>query len=76
MAGVCEEYLDVINTIVRDAYYYTYPRIILADRYVKGYGSYGTLPAYSEDNRWRVDVMDRAFKRMAHKVMSFKSETS
>jgi len=68
MGTACEEYLDVINTVVRDAYHYTYPQIVLADKYVKSFGRHGTLPVYLEDSRWRRNVMERAFTRMCIKV--------
>lgn len=63
---VCEEYLDVINVVVRDAYYYTYPRTVSAEVYIKSLGRHEAPPSY--DEAWRRQVMERAFKRMVNKV--------
>jgi hypothetical protein len=64
---VCEEYLDVINVVVRDAYFNTYPRKISANVYVKSLGrGHGVQPSYDEP--WRQRVMEGAFKRMVDKV--------
>jgi hypothetical protein len=68
---VCEEYLDVINVIVRDAYYSTYPRTITGEGYLKSLGRHGAQPSY--DELWRHQVMERAFKRMADKVENLRS---
>jgi hypothetical protein len=67
---VCEEYLDVINVVVRDAYFYTYPRTISAEACIKPLGRHGA-PGPSYDEVWRQQVMERAFKRMVNKVAIF-----
>ncbi|PMD47860.1 hypothetical protein L207DRAFT_628436 [Hyaloscypha variabilis F] len=62
---VCDEYLDVINAVVRDAYHYTYPRAITADGYIRPLKRSEAPPSY--DEAWRQQVMERAFKRMVDK---------
>jgi hypothetical protein len=66
---VCDEYLDVINAVVRDAYHYTYPRAITADGYIRPLKRSEAPPSY--DEAWRQQVMERAFKRMVDKVASY-----
>jgi len=67
---VCEEYLDVINVVVRDAYYYTYPRTVSAEGYIKSFARHG-IPAPSFDEAWRRRVMERALNRMVNEVTLF-----
>jgi hypothetical protein len=63
---VCEEYLDVINVVVQDAYYRTHPRRISGEGYLKSLASHGGQHSY--DEAWRQQVMERAFRRMVDKV--------